>query len=59
MGLYRGANGAEFEIDVPAEGTNAREIFDRQIEAGDLAEVAPAKKAAPVAKKAAEEDDDE
>lgn len=51
MALYRGAGGVEWEIDPPAEGTQARERFDAQVTNGDLVlledepKKAPAKKA--------------
>lgn len=40
MGAYRGTGGAVFEIDVPDEGTDARLLFDRRVESGDLVAVA-------------------
>ena len=55
MGVYIGAGGAQFEIDVPEEGTPARENFDRAIALGDLAPAKTAKPepaATPKAKKA-------
>ena len=48
MGIYRGSNGAVWEIDRPAEGKPQREHFDAQIASGDLVEIKPeVKKAAP------------
>jgi hypothetical protein len=55
MGTYRGAGGVEWDIDEPAEGTQARERFDAQVKNGDLVLV-EAKKA-PATKKAAPADD--
>lgn len=54
MALFRGAGGVVWEIDVPDEGTLARERFDAQLESGALAPVdepkkTPAKKAASAA----------
>lgn len=53
MPKFRGSGGAEWDIDVPAEGSLARERFDAQVEAGQLVPVEEPEKAAPTAKKAA------
>lgn len=39
MGAYRGSGGAVFEMDVPEEGSEARRLFDQQIDKGDLVPV--------------------
>ena len=49
MPPFKGAGGAVFEIDVPAEGTCARELHDAKIASGDLVAVEPARKAAKAA----------
>lgn len=53
MPTYRGKGGAEFEITPPAEGSEARERFDAQLDSGDLVLVeAPPTAAKPAAKPA-------
>lgn len=53
MPAFMGKGGVVWELDVPAEGTIARERFDQQVADGDLVPVDEPK---PRARKAAAED---
>lgn len=53
----QGTGGAQFEVDVPAEGTSARERLDRDIESGALVVLKPPAKAAPARKQEDKQDE--